>query len=177
MQSYNKVSASKVACGSYHTLVLSEKPPLQVLCGPDTECPHLEELKTLKTTLEELKKTKEVPKRGVGNVYLEKDPGKLLKSGKHLTPYFEVNYNEIILDPEPIGRGGYGTVYKGKWRGSTIAIKKMKIEGANNRYDDFIQECQTMMSVRHPNIVLFMGACTVSPNLSIILEYCGNGSL
>jgi serine/threonine protein kinase len=99
------------------------------------------------------------------------------KGSKYLTPFFEVGYSELVVDPDPIGRGGYGTVYKAKWRGSLVAVKKMKLEGTNDRFNEFLQECQTMMSVRHPNIVLFMGACTVKPNLAIILEYCGNGSL
>ncbi len=34
-----------------------------------------------------------------------------------------------------------------------------------------------MEVVRHPNIVLFMGACTKPPKLCIILEYCEMGSL
>lgn len=53
----------------------------------------------------------------------------------------------------------------------------MKMEAGHDRYKEFIQECQTMVAVRHPNIVLFMGACTKTPHLCIILEYCGNGSL
>lgn len=34
-----------------------------------------------------------------------------------------------------------------------------------------------MESLRHPNIVLFMGACTQLPNLAIVLEFCANKSL
>jgi mitogen-activated protein kinase kinase kinase 9 len=34
-----------------------------------------------------------------------------------------------------------------------------------------------MEVIRHPNIVMFLGACTKPPNLCIILEYCGWGSL
>jgi mitogen-activated protein kinase kinase kinase 9 len=35
-----------------------------------------------------------------------------------------------------------------------------------------------MESLRHPNIVMFLGACTKSPgNLVIVLEYCKNNSL
>lgn len=34
-----------------------------------------------------------------------------------------------------------------------------------------------MESLRHPNIVMFLGASTKFPNLSIILEYCANRSL
>lgn len=34
-----------------------------------------------------------------------------------------------------------------------------------------------MESLRHPNIVMFMGACTKLPNLAIVLEYCSRKSL
>jgi serine/threonine protein kinase len=35
-----------------------------------------------------------------------------------------------------------------------------------------------MESLRHPNIVMFMGACTKSPgNLAIVLEFCKNNCL
>lgn len=34
-----------------------------------------------------------------------------------------------------------------------------------------------MESLRHPNIVMFLGACTKFPNLAIVLEYCPNKSL
>ena len=42
---------------------------------------------------------------------------------------------------------------------------------------DFLSECHAMEAVRHPNIVMFLGACTKPPNLSIVLEYCSRGSL
>ena len=34
-----------------------------------------------------------------------------------------------------------------------------------------------MEALRHPNIVMFLGACTKRPNLAIVLEYCSKGSL
>lgn len=34
-----------------------------------------------------------------------------------------------------------------------------------------------MASLRHPNIVLFLGACAKPPNLCIVLEYCVRGAL
>jgi hypothetical protein len=34
-----------------------------------------------------------------------------------------------------------------------------------------------MEALRHPNIVMFLGACTKPPNFAIVLEYCGRGSL
>jgi len=40
-----------------------------------------------------------------------------------------------------------------------------------------LTECTIMEVARHPNIVLFMGACTKPPRLCIVLEYCEMGSL
>lgn len=34
-----------------------------------------------------------------------------------------------------------------------------------------------MERLKHPNIVMFMGACMQPPNLAIITEYCTLGSL
>ncbi|MBS1889984.1 MAG: protein kinase [Actinobacteria bacterium] len=34
-----------------------------------------------------------------------------------------------------------------------------------------------MEALRHPNIVLFLGACTKPPNFAIVLEYCSKGTL
>ena len=34
-----------------------------------------------------------------------------------------------------------------------------------------------MQRLKHPNVVLFMGACTQPPNLSIITQFVPRGSL
>jgi serine/threonine-protein kinase CTR1 len=34
-----------------------------------------------------------------------------------------------------------------------------------------------MEILRHPNIVLFIGACTKPPHFGLVLEYCSQGSL
>ena len=38
-------------------------------------------------------------------------------------------------------------------------------------------EVDLLVSLRHPNIVLFMGACEVAPNLCLVMEFCPRGSL
>lgn len=57
-----------------------------------------------------------------------------------------------------------------------MAIKMFKIDPCNeNTLKDFLSECHAMEALRHPNIVMFLGACTKKPNFSIIIEYCKNG--
>lgn len=84
----------------------------------------------------------------------------------------EIDFSELKLE-SMISEGGYGIIYKGKWRECTVAVKRFKIEGANeNSLKDFLSECHAMEALRHPNIVMFLGACTKPPNFCIVLEYC-----
>lgn len=90
---------------------------------------------------------------------------------------YEINYTDLILDRK-ISEGGYGIVYRGRWKYTTVAIKEIKREIIEqDKLEEFKNECSVMEVIRHPNVVLFLGACTKQPNLCIILEYCSRGSL
>lgn len=41
----------------------------------------------------------------------------------------------------------------------------------------FQREVFVMNSLRHPNVVLLLGACQTPPKLAIIMEYVSGGSL
>lgn len=86
-----------------------------------------------------------------------------------------------------LGKGAYGEVFRGRWRGSDVAIKCMsKRRGGIN--DDpkavdrelnreFRNEVHLLMQARHPNIVLLMGTMASSRRLCIVSELCHRGSL
>ncbi|KAA8531326.1 hypothetical protein F0562_006035 [Nyssa sinensis] len=84
-----------------------------------------------------------------------------------------------------LGSSTYGTVLYGKWKGSDVAIKRIKpscfIEGAQeeDRLVDFWKEAHILGQLHHPNIVAFYGVVTDGPvtNLAIVREYMVNGSL
>lgn len=96
---------------------------------------------------------------------------------KVLTPQFEIDFKELVLEKQ-ISEGGYGLIFKGKWRESVVAIKMLKAENMKEEsINDFLRECQSMHCLRHPNIVMFLGACTKPPNFAIVLEFCPRGSL
>lgn len=46
---------------------------------------------------------------------------------KMLTPQFEIDFKELVLEKQ-ISEGGYGLIFRGKWRESTVAIKMLKSE-------------------------------------------------
>ncbi|KAL3825805.1 hypothetical protein ACJIZ3_021834 [Penstemon smallii] len=79
---------------------------------------------------------------------------------------------------ERIGAGSFGTVHRAEWNGSDVAVKiLMEQDFHAERFKEFLREVAIMKRLRHPNIVLFMGAVTEPPNLSIVTEYLSRGSL
>ncbi|CAL9776205.1 unnamed protein product, partial [Musa acuminata subsp. burmannicoides] len=80
------------------------------------------------------------------------------------------NFNNSLM----IGKGGFGKVYKGFLRNTTVAIKMLhpkSLQGQN----EFNQEVAVLSKVRHPNLVTLIGAC--SDVLALIYEFLPNGSL
>ncbi|EYU29341.1 hypothetical protein MIMGU_mgv1a002420mg [Erythranthe guttata] len=73
-----------------------------------------------------------------------------------------------------IGEGGYGPVFKGKLDHTRVAIKVLRADAAQGR-KQFQQEVEVLSFMRHPNMVLLMGAC---PEYGcLVYEYMNNGSL
>ncbi|GMH31601.1 hypothetical protein Nepgr_033445 [Nepenthes gracilis] len=89
----------------------------------------------------------------------------------------EIAWEEITLG-ERIGLGSYGEVYHGDWRGTEVAVKRFLDQDFYGRsLAEFGSEVCIMKRLRHPNVVLFMGAVTHPPNLSIVTEFLPRGSL
>ncbi|KAK6127640.1 hypothetical protein DH2020_038619 [Rehmannia glutinosa] len=89
----------------------------------------------------------------------------------------EIPWEDIALG-ERIGLGSYGEVYRGDWHGTEVAVKKFLDQDiTGDSLEEFRSEVRIMKRVRHPNVVLFMGAVTRPPNLSIITEFLPRGSL
>ncbi|CAD5193522.1 unnamed protein product [Musa acuminata subsp. malaccensis] len=91
---------------------------------------------------------------------------------------WEIPWEDIIIG-ERIGLvGSYGEVYRADWNGTEVAVKKfLDQDFYGDALDEFRSEVQIMRRLRHPNVVLFMGAVTRPPNLSIVSEFLPRGSL
>ncbi|KAL2920436.1 U-box domain-containing protein 35 [Bienertia sinuspersici] len=94
--------------------------------------------------------------------------------------YQKVTWEEIVSatssfsDKLKIGEGSYGAVYKCKLHYSTVAIKVLHSkEGANSK--QFHQELEILSKIRHPHLLLLLGACPEQGCL--VYEYMENGSL
>ena len=101
-----------------------------------------------------------------------------------LNTEWEIDYNDIEFEggvpssKNRIGHGGFGEVFLGRYHGSLVAVKKLFNQDMMGKgLQDFRREVRILSRLRHPSIVLWLGACTQAPNLTIVLEYMEKGSL
>ncbi|KAJ3695375.1 hypothetical protein LUZ60_000752 [Juncus effusus] len=94
--------------------------------------------------------------------------------------------NEDLEEIKELGSGTYGSVFHGKWRGSDVAIKRIKASCFKGRPSerakliaDFWKEALTLSSLHHPNVVSFYGVVRDGPDnsLATVTEFMVNGSL
>ncbi|KAF3448501.1 hypothetical protein FNV43_RR09214 [Rhamnella rubrinervis] len=89
----------------------------------------------------------------------------------------EIHWEDLHLGEE-IGQGSYAIVYHGIWNGSDVAIKvyfgNQYTEGILQEYK---KEIDIMKRLRHPNVLLFMGAASSEEQLAIVTEFLPRGSL
>lgn len=94
---------------------------------------------------------------------------------------FEITLEEIEFaeDEGEIGRGTFGDVRRGVWRKEHVAVKFLKQEmtTSEDNVNGFIEECNMLKNLRHPNILLFMGASCKAPYYFVVTEFCENGNL
>ncbi|KAJ8558320.1 hypothetical protein K7X08_005086 [Anisodus acutangulus] len=90
---------------------------------------------------------------------------------------WEIPWEDLHVG-ERIGIGSFGEVYRAEWNGTEVAVKKfMNQDITSDALAQFKCEIEIMLRLRHPNVVLFMGAVTRPPNLSILTEFLPRGSL
>uniref|UniRef100_A0A803QGC7 Protein kinase domain-containing protein n=2 Tax=Cannabis sativa TaxID=3483 RepID=A0A803QGC7_CANSA len=101
----------------------------------------------------------------------------LLESIRHFS------YNEIksatnnFHVSNKLGRGGFGTVYKGTLRdGVVVAVKALSAQSKQGVHE-FLTEIKTISNVRHFHLVELIGCCVDGGNRILVYEYVENNSL
>ncbi|KAL2476672.1 Mitogen activated protein kinase kinase kinase-related [Abeliophyllum distichum] len=98
---------------------------------------------------------------------------------KPLLPFEEwnIDFSELTVGTR-VGIGFFGEVFRGVWNGTEVAIKVfLEQDLTAENMEDFCNEISILSRLRHPNVILFLGACTRPPRLSMVTEYMEMGSL
>lgn len=94
--------------------------------------------------------------------------------------FLEFSYSELQQATQnfdksmKIGEGGYGSVYKGFLRHTAVAIKLLNPQSKQGEAE-FHQELDVLSKVRHPNLVILIGACL--EKRALVYEFLCNGCL
>ncbi|TYH23594.1 hypothetical protein ES288_A03G025900v1 [Gossypium darwinii] len=89
----------------------------------------------------------------------------------------EIRWEDLHLGEE-VGQGSYAVVYRGIWNGSDVAVKVYFAgEYKESTLLDYKKEIDIMRKLRHPNVLLFMGAVYSQERLAIVTEFLPRGSL
>jgi serine/threonine protein kinase len=97
---------------------------------------------------------------------------------------YEVPYENISIG-SPLGKGNFGCVFQAEVKDllatgvtSIVAVKMLQEGYTDKDMMDLIREMEMMKIIgKHNNIVNFLGCCTASGELMVIVECALNGSL
>ncbi|CAH0474003.1 unnamed protein product [Peronospora belbahrii] len=94
---------------------------------------------------------------------------------------WKLDLNEVRLE-KAVGCGRSGSTYSAWWRGTHVAAKVVD-SSANTQaigeelLNEFYREVAVVTRLRHPNIVLFLGAAINPPRYCLVFEFMSNGTL
>ncbi|KAF6168152.1 hypothetical protein GIB67_011537 [Kingdonia uniflora] len=76
-----------------------------------------------------------------------------------------------------LGKGGFGTVYKGKFpNGQEIAVKRLS-ESSGQGSEEFMNEVVVISKLQHRNLVKLVGCCIEGEEKMLVYEYLPNKGL
>jgi serine/threonine protein kinase len=105
----------------------------------------------IQNNFNDIKVFKEVNIETLANDFLKEEFSK--KNLQWLISSKDVNYGKQI------GFGGSSEVFRADYRGTEVAVKKLRIlEVKEENLKEFKREVSSLIMLRHPNLVLFMGA-------------------
>ncbi|XP_076945181.1 RAF-like serine/threonine-protein kinase 20 [Bidens hawaiensis] len=102
------------------------------------------------------------------------------------TSSLQIIRNEDLEELRELGSGTFGTVYHGKWRGTDVAIKRIKkscFAGRSSEQErltfEFWREAVILSKLHHPNVMAFYGVVRDGPDgtLATVTEFMVDGSL
>ncbi|GFR40294.1 hypothetical protein Agub_g475 [Astrephomene gubernaculifera] len=110
---------------------------------------------------------------GLSNALVPSVANPLLLSPRPRSEW-ELDPNKIVMGRR-LAVGGFGEVFMAKYEGTLVAVKRLLATDSDTT-KRFVDEVHMLASLRHPNLLLFMGY-TLTPEPSIVTEFMARGSL
>ncbi|KAL3097025.1 hypothetical protein niasHS_002741 [Heterodera schachtii] len=125
--------------------------------------------------------------RSMGSPNLAEKATDSLLNGLQNTP--AVTYEDLTVATDGfspnkiVGRGGYGVVYRGVWKHTPVAIKRIQGKSGSDerqqreRIRQSLQELKTLAKFRHDNVLSLYGYSLDGPEPCLVYQFMSNGTL
>ncbi|EGC38851.1 hypothetical protein DICPUDRAFT_148427 [Dictyostelium purpureum] len=115
-----------------------------------------------------ISRNQQVVQQAISNMEVKKRSSSHRHSGPPEIPPEEIKFDSRT---DLLGGGAYGKVYKATCRGKKVAVKVPKKQTlSESELKSFKNEVDIMRNIFHPNVVLFLGACTKPGKVMIVSE-------
>jgi len=123
-------------------------------------------------------KTPPPERKSFDNLPQEPEPHSTVEGGV-VKEEWTINFDDLEFGEE-IGSGAFGTVFKGDYYGTVVAIKRLN--ASNNLQQEHLnkyiqREVALLKGIHHPNIVQFMGLCKHDSGTYLVTEFVAGGNL
>ncbi|XP_057510750.1 U-box domain-containing protein 35-like [Actinidia eriantha] len=170
MEEEQRLEEARLAEEAALAIVEREKAKSRAAIEHAEAAQRIAELESQKRIHAEMKAHKEAEEK---NKMLNKLAQSDIRYRKYTIEEIEAATN-FFSESRKIGEGGYGPVYKCYLDHTQVAVKVLRPDAAQGR-SQFQQEVEVLSCIRHPNMVLLLGAC---PEYGcLVYEYMSNGSL
>ncbi|XVE79920.1 hypothetical protein DITRI_Ditri14bG0095900 [Diplodiscus trichospermus] len=164
-----KIDEARLAEEAALSLAEKEKAKCKAAIEAAQAAQRIAELEAQRRVNVEMKASKEADERKMAISCLRHD----LMYRKYTIEEIETA-TELFSPSRKIGEGGYGPVYMCNLDHTSVAIKVLRPD-ATHGHSQFQQEVEVLSCIRHPNMVLLLGAC---PEFGcLVYEYMAHGSL
>ncbi|GMQ02578.1 hypothetical protein CsSME_00048736 [Camellia sinensis var. sinensis] len=170
MEEEQRLEEARLAEEAALSILEKEKAKSRAAIEAAEAAQRIAELESQKRINAEMKANKEAEEK---NRVLRKLAVSDVRYRKYTIDEIEAATN-FFSESRKIGEGGYGPVYKCYLDHTHVAVKVLRPDAAQGR-SQFQQEVEVLSCIRHPNMVLLLGAC---PEYGcLVYEYMSHGSL
>ncbi|KAJ5072241.1 protein aardvark [Anaeramoeba ignava] len=97
------------------------------------------------------------------------------KPEEQIIPFIPLS--ELEVEPKPFAIGGTAQIFKAKWKGKDVVIKRINVVTDEKANEQFENELKLAMKLEHPSIIKMYGKTEMDNLIGLVVEFANQGDL